>query len=314
MKMKRYTVALWVAAVLWIGVAGVSRAEFRYNQAEVSAAAVAQATTGSTEGAWEKRKEQEKAVEKSPWAILPHRPNYILPFTYVTNVNEKPLEKASGKDADLDDVEVKFQLSFRIPVWDNMFNSNASLFAAYTQQSLWQAYNESDSSPFRDTNFEPEGGVSFATDVDVLGLRNRQIVFAFAHQSNGRGLDALSRSWNRLYASGVFDRGNFATGLKVWWRLPEDEEDDNNPHIEKYYGYGELRAAYKWGNQVFAGMLRNNLRPDNNKGAIQLDWSFPLVSKLKGYVQFFNGYGECLLDYNYANQRIGVGILLSDWL
>jgi phospholipase A1 len=138
----------------------------------------------------------------------------------------------------------------------------------------------------------------------------------FVHQSNGRGADAYSRSWNRVYANLVFERGNFACALKPWWRIPEDEADDNNPNIEKYYGYGELRAAYKWSDMVFAVMLRNNLRADGNKGAVQLDWSFPLPGsrRLKGYVQFFNGYGESMIDYDHANQRIGAGILLSDWL
>jgi phospholipase A1 len=112
----------------------------------------------------------------------------------------------------------------------------------------------------------------------------------------------------------MLEKGNFALSVRPWWRIPEDEEDDENPNIERYFGYGEIRAVYKYGEQVFSAMLRNNLKTTGNKGAIELGWSFPLHRRLKGYVQYFNGSGECLLDYDKQNQRIGMGLLLSDWL
>ncbi len=61
-------------------------------------------------------------------------------------------------------------------------------------------------------------------------------------------------------------------------------------------------------------MLRNNLRSSNNRTTVQLDWSFPIGGRLKGYLQYFDGYGESLVDYNYRNQRIGLGIMLTSWL
>jgi phospholipase A1 len=81
-------------------------------------------------------------------------------------------------------------------------------------------------------------------------------------------------------------------------------------------GYGEFRDFYKYRAQVFGLMLRNNFYVSDNLGAIQLDWSFPLFHKerLKGYLQYFNGYGESLIDYNAHTNRIGFGLLLTDWL
>jgi phospholipase A1 len=60
--------------------------------------------------------------------------------------------------------------------------------------------------------------------------------------------------------------------------------------------------------------VRNNLNFDDNKGAFELDWTFPMPGKLKGFVQYFNGYGESLIDYNQYQERIGIGIKIADWL
>ena len=59
-------------------------------------------------------------------------------------------------------------------------------------------------------------------------------------------------------------------------------------------------------------MERNNLT-SNSKGAVELDYSFPIYGKMKGYAQYLYGYGESLIDYNARSNRIGVGIAISDW-
>jgi phospholipase A1 len=259
----------------------------------------------------ERRKTEEKKVGTSAFALIPHRQNYFLLVTYDNHPNKDTYEFASVDEPK--NYEVKFQFSFKLLVWKKMYKGIGDLFYAYTQRSFWQVYDKSLSSPFRETNHEPEIFIKFDTDFNLLGLRNKLFLIGLNHQSNGRGR-VLSRSWNRIYADFIAERGNFIIGLKSWYRIPEDEEDDDNPDIEKYMGYGELFGAYKRKNHIFSFMLRNNLREDENKGAVELGWSYPITHNVRVYVQYFNGYGESLVDYNDSANRFGAGIMLFDWI
>lgn len=145
------------------------------------------------------------------------------------------------------------------------------------------------SSPFRESTYEPEAFVSFLTDYRVLGLRLRAASAGIVHQSNGRS-QPLSRSWNRLYGEPQLVRGAFGLSVKPWGRIERGGTDDN-PDIEDYLGRYELRYN------------------------TELSWSFPIAGRLRGLVQWYNGYGENLIDYNHNNNhRFGVGVLMSDWL
>ena len=150
------------------------------------------------------------------------------------------------------------------------------------------------------------------------GFTNTQLGISINHQSNGRG-KPTSRSWNRAIGSAVLERDRMTLGLRAWYRIPESEKDDpsqpkgdDNPDINKFMGNFELTTIYQWDDQNISLKLRNNLRSDNH-GAIQLDWSYPMGKRFKGYVQFFNGYGESLIDYNHSVQRFGIGVLLTDF-
>jgi len=251
-----------------------------------------------------------------PFTLMSHKPNYILLAAYnSTGYNPQPYrDQANDPTLEVLDTEVQFQISIKTPLAINLFNT-VDLYAAYTNRSFWQLYNWEGSAPFRETNHEPEGWIQFRPDWNVLGLRNTSNAIGIVHQSNGRS-DVLSRSWNRIYANMVLERGNFALGLKPWYRFKEDAADDNNPDITDYLGHGEMRLGYKLNEHVFAAMSRNNLESGFHRGALELSWSFPLgdYPYLKGYIQYFTGYGESMIDYNHYVNRIGVGFALTDWL
>lgn len=263
----------------------------------------------------------EKQAVSNPFTILPHKPNYVLPVTYF-EANEKPyINELQGYH--LDDLEAKFQVSVKYIAAEDLLFNGLDLQVAFTATSWWQSYNNEISAPFRETNYEPELIFSYKKPWSLAGLEIANSYISFNHQSNGQAGE-LSRSWNRIIGGIAVAHDDFIWSFRAWWRLPEDakeEEDgillpggDDNPNIGKYMGYGELGAVWKLsgGNNIDI-LLRNNLRSEN-KGAVQLGWSFPINKNLRGYVEYFNGYGESLIYYNHSIMRFGIGVKLTDWL
>ncbi len=261
--------------------------------------------------ALEQRLEKERDLARRAFIIIPHRPNYIL-HTYSGEPNVSPFQ-STDPNADLQHQEIKFQLSLRIPVYNKVFGENGDLWFGYTQLTFWQAYSWDRSAPVRETDYEPELGLTFHTDYSLFGFKQRLVSIGFSHQSNGRG-EPLSRSWNRVWASLVMERGNLVLSLKPWYRIPENSATDNNPDVEEYAGRSELHLAYKYRDQVLSFLLRNSLRIGENRSGYELDWSFPFSKRIKGLVQYYNGYGESLIDYNVRTRRLGIGVLITDWL
>lgn len=242
------------------------------------------------------------------------RQNYILFARYTDDVNQEPFSPifgAAGSDKELDSLEARFQLSFKARAWTTD-DRRWGVWLAYTQTSQWQVYSGDTSRPFRETNYEPELMVSFRPDVRLGSLDFGLLNFGINHQSNGRS-QVLSRSWDRLFVEFGIERDQFAVLTKVWYRLPEGSSDDDNPDINRYMGYGEVTGIYKWNDHSLSLMLRSNW--NTGKGAVRLSWTTPrLVGPLRGYVQAFSGYGDSMIDYNWKQNIIGMGVSLNDLL
>lgn len=255
---------------------------------------------------------EEAALADELFSITPHHPNYILPVSY----NFSPdFQDYAAFGEDFTKNEIKMQLSLKFRLAKGMWR-DSSLWAGYTQQSYWQLYAEDDASaPFRETNHEPELMWQIPTDFNVLGWKARVATLALNHQSNGRS-EPLSRSWNRVTGELAMDRGRWVASAKTWIRIEEETEDDDNPNIEDYMGRLQLSLVHKRDNNTFAISLKNNLRSENRSG-LEINWTFPLTpltDRLKGFVQIYSGYGENLIDMENYNNRIGVGIALTDFL
>ena len=251
--------------------------------------------------------------------IKQYKPVYILMGNYTSDINEQPQSDNPNNSASeaipLDQVELKFQISFKTKVFNNLMGVKlgGDIWMGYTQTSRWQVYNTELSRPFRETNYEPEIMYIMPTHYKIGGLKGLFAGIGFNHQSNGRS-DPLSRSWNRVVAQIAWESDCLSIVLKPWFRIQEAADDDNNPGIENYMGRGELMAAYGKGRQDLSLIVRHSMRlGENNRGSIQIDYAFQIWDNLKLNAQLFHGYGESMIDYNHKQTTFGIGLSLTQW-
>lgn len=260
------------------------------------------------------RRALERHGDANPFVLTAHRPNYLLPLTWV---DLPARDDGTGKH----DVEVQFQLSQKVLLIEDALLGHGDLYGAYTNRSFWQAYSRGRSSPFRETNHEPELILTFDSRIKLGGgfrLAGHHLILN--HQSNGRS-GAASRSWNRIILSALLERDNLVVAIRPWWRIPErskhspsDARGDDNPDIENYIGRIEVTTAWTRREHLYTVTLRNSLRPDRPRGSVELSWSIPIHGHIRGTVRYFSGYGESLVNHRRTSQSLGIGFLVADWL
>jgi len=259
--------------------------------------------------------EAEKALFSFSGSFISYRPTYIMPITWMDSPNQTPISPrlgTTGYDYDLENEEAKYQISFKVPLLTGLMEDRTTLWFGYTQRSFWQVYNRDDSAPFRETNYEPEIFLRHQTNWNLGAVALSGVTVGINHQSNGQS-EPRSRSWNRVMASAAFTHGRWLFVLEPWYRIPDSSKDDN-ADIERYLGHANYNIVYKLAeDRTFSMKLMNNLRSENHT-SVEFGYSFPLGDTIKGFFQYYNGYGESLIDYNHRIERFGLGIMLNDWL
>ncbi len=255
---------------------------------------------------------------RGTFLITPYKPIYILPVRWSSSPNERPHSGNNSPEyivpegTDFNNIELKFQLSFKTKILQGILWKHCDLWVAYTQKSHWQLYNSGLSRPFREINYEPEIILNFPVKFKFLGFKARMIGVAFNHESNGKS-NPFSRSWNRIIFHAGFERNNWSVYIRPWLRLRS--ADDDNPDISKYIGRGDLNVIYTHNGNVFSFLGSHNLDfADKIKGSATFSWSYPIKGNLKGHFQISQGYGETLIDYNHNQTTVGIGISLIEWL
>ena len=270
--------------------------------------------TSTSKNSDNQQQSKDQAIKLDKRKFFPisfYKTTYLLPAYYTASPDYAVYQDNTPNNQDIKKTEVKFQFSLKVPLVTNLFNRGIVVYAAYTQLSYWQAY--ANSAFFRETNYEPE----LFFELPIHRQFYKSWFFEFlniggVHQSNGKG-GQMERSWNRIYAEGFFKNGNFVASVKPWWVTPNSITKYNDD-ITHYLGHGRLLLAYNFHHQIFSAELRNNIESGFKRGTQQISWSIPLTRQLKFYIQFFQGYGQSLIEYNHRTTAGGVGISLNDEL
>ncbi|MDR2914044.1 MAG: phospholipase A [Tannerella sp.] len=201
---------------------------------------------------------------------------------------------------------VKFQLSISHRLTKSMLPFDTYLFLQFSQKTIWNVMEES--LPIHDLNFNPGIGLGHLIihENNYIG----KAILMLEHESNGK--DSLtSRSWNKVSLGiNLMLSRNLDAQLKLWVPIVDS---DNNRDIVKYNGIGNLGLNYhNDSRRIHAGLLMT-WRTESFSFNTQWELSFKLNEKVNQYlfIQYYNGYGENLLDYNQFKSVIRMGFVIK---
>jgi phospholipase A1 len=212
-----------------------------------------------------------------------------------------------GRKTTRENTNVKFQISIAQRLTKSVLPGGTYLYLFYTQKCFWNVLQES--LPMTDLNFNPGIGLT-----KPLYSKNRFIgktTLIIEHESNGRANEE-SRSWNKIsLATDILIDPTIMVYGKVWIPIIDGE---NNRDILDYCGLYQFGLSYmplskRFGGSIFLTKRRGwNL---NYNTVVELSYKiFPKENQYL-FLQFYNGYGEGLLEYNKFHSQIRAGIVIK---
>lgn len=203
--------------------------------------------------------------------------------------------------------DIKFQVSIAQRLTKSTLPFNSYFFIFYNQKVFWNVFENS--MPVHDFNFNPGIGLS-----KLLIAKDRIVGKAsllLEHESNGKD-SIYSRSWNRISLCGSFYISpQFMIHAKYWIPIIDGK---HNKDILKYCG------IYQNGIQVMSRDKRYGMAVTvvkrkgwnlNFNTIIELNFRMFKQENQYLFLQYYNGYGESLIDYNQYHSRIRLGFVIK---
>ncbi len=213
----------------------------------------------------------------------------------------------SLKNPNNTNTNIKFQISIAQRLTRSVLPWNTYLYLFYTQKCFWNVLEKS--LPMTDLNFNP--GIGLTKPLFVKDRFIGKLTFMIEHESNGR--DSIqSRSWNKVSLAGnIWVDPSLMVHGKVWIPIIDGE---NNRDILHYCGIYQVGLQVMSPNRRFSGSVIMTKRLGkflNYNTVIELSYRFLKRDNQYFFMQYYNGYGEGLLDYNKFHNQIRVGIVIK---
>lgn len=209
-----------------------------------------------------------------------------------------------------ENTNIKFQISIAQRLTNATLPGGTYLYLFYSQKCFWNVLENS--MPMTDLNFNPGIGIT-----KPLFVKNRyvgKLSLILEHESNGR--DSIwSRSWNKVsLAANIIVDPHLSVDGKVWIPIIDGQ---NNRDILHYCGLYQTSVQVNSTNRKFSGSLTLVKRLGNffNYNTIlELAYRFSRKSNQYLFLQYYNGYGEGLLDYKVWKSQVRIGIVIKPQL
>lgn len=211
-----------------------------------------------------------------------------------------------GPRATKENTNVKFQISIAQRLTRTTLPWGTYLYLFYSQKCFWNVLENS--LPMTDLNFNP--GIGLTKPLFVKNRYIGKLTFLIEHESNGRDSTA-SRSWNKIaLAANVMLTNNLMVHGKIFIPIVDGE---NNRDIIHYTGFWQAGAQILSNDRRWMGGITVMKRNQWNLNAnVIVDVAYRLFNNANQYIfmQYYNGYGEGLLEYNKFHSQLRVGILI----
>lgn len=202
---------------------------------------------------------------------------------------------------------IKFQISVSQRLTRSVLPGGTFLYLFYSQKCFWNILENS--MPMTDLNFNPGIGLS-----KPLFVKNRYIgkaTLMIEHESNGR--DSIwSRSWNKVsLAANIMIDKNIMVHGKVWAPIIDGV---NNKDILRYCGIYQTGVQVVTNDNRFTGSITLVKRAGNffnYNTIVELAYRIFRRDNQFLFLQYYNGYGEGLLDYKQFHSQLRVGIVIK---